>query len=176
MDVLFAPWRYTYIKSLSQEKDHKKCIFCEALRKKDEEALILVRRRHAFIIMNLYPYNTGHVMVVPNRHVSSFSPLSVQELCELSLLVETSLNALNEAFHPHGFNVGINIGRTAGAGIEEHIHIHIVPRWNGDTNFMPVIGGVKVIPQDVRETYKFLRPFFEKSLKIVQQKYQKSCL
>ena len=163
LDLLYAPWRYAYIVKASRGETG--CIFCEAVKKTDEEALILVRGKHSFVIMNIYPYNTGHVMVAPLRHVASLEELSDEELLEISRMVKLSLRAIREALNPHGFNVGVNLGRVAGAGIEDHVHIHIVPRWNGDTNFMPVIGGVKVIPQDVRETYRALRPYFQRYAK-----------
>ncbi|BEP16966.1 HIT domain-containing protein [Pyrofollis japonicus] len=161
INLLFAPWRFTYIKSISEGKE-KTCVFCDAPRKSDEEALILYRGKKSYVIMNLYPYNTGHVMVVPYRHVSSVHELSDDEALEMFKLIKLSIKALKEVLNPHGFNIGINIGRVAGAGIDKHVHIHIVPRWNGDVNFMPVIGGVKVISQDVRETYKMLKPVFIK--------------
>ncbi len=163
LETLYAPWRYAYIVRAS--RGEQGCVFCEALRKSDEDALILVRGRHSFVIMNIYPYNTGHVMVAPVRHVASLEDLNDEETHEIMRMVKLSLKAIREALNPHGFNVGVNLGRVAGAGIEDHVHIHIVPRWNGDTNFMPVIGGVKVIPQDVRETYRTLRPYFQKYAK-----------
>jgi len=157
LPILYAPWRYTYIKSTVEEK-RRECIFCEAVRKSDDESLILYRGRHSYIIMNLYPYNTGHIMVVPYRHVPSIEDLTEDEILEIMLLTKAALKAIRKVYNPHGFNIGVNLGRVAGAGVEEHVHIHIVPRWNGDTNFMPVIAGVKVISQDVREAYKALKP------------------
>ncbi len=161
--VIYAPWRYRYIRDAASKPSKKAfCIFCEAPKKDDSEALILARGRYNFTIMNLFPYNTGHIMVIPYRHVSTLEELDDNELLEMMIMVKAALRALREALAPHGFNIGVNIGRIAGAGIEEHVHIHVVPRWNGDTNFMPVIAGVKVIPQDVKETYKLLKPYFEK--------------
>ena len=162
MDVLMAPWRFTYIKIVDRMKG---CVFCEAPRKSDEESLILARGKYSYVIMNLYPYNTGHVMVVPYRHVADIVELDERELSEMSYFIKISLKALREVYRPHGFNIGVNLGRVAGAGIEEHVHIHIVPRWNGDTNFMPVIAGVKVVSQDVRESYKALKPVFDRLLR-----------
>jgi ATP adenylyltransferase len=158
MDILYAPWRYTYIKSTIEKKENG-CIFCEAPKRSDEEALILLRGEHVYSIMNLYPYNTGHVMIVPYRHVADYSDLREEEALEMHYMVKAVLEALKKVLKPHGFNMGFNLGRVAGAGIDKHIHLHIVPRWNGDTNFMPVIGGVKVLSQDVRETYNALRPY-----------------
>lgn len=160
MPILFAPWRYQYIKS-TVEGTRKACIFCEAVKKPDDESLILYRGKKGYIIMNLYPYNTGHVMVVPYRHVASIEDLTDEEMLEMGILVKIAVRAIRRVYNPHGFNIGINLGRVAGAGVEDHVHIHIVPRWNGDTNFMPVIAGVKVISQDVREAYKMLKPAVE---------------
>jgi len=159
-ETLYAPWRYTYIKTFQDEKRSEECVFCEAPKKSDDEALILYRGRHAYIIMNLYPYNTGHVMVVPYRHIADYTSLTEDEAAEIHLLIKLSLNAIRKTMKPHGFNIGINLGRVAGAGIDQHLHVHIVPRWNGDTNFMPIIAGAKVISQDVREAYKMLKPAF----------------
>ncbi|WP_048061799.1 HIT family protein [Hyperthermus butylicus] len=162
MPVLFAPWRFKYIKS-TVEAEKQVCIFCEAPRKPDDESLILYRGKHSYVIMNLYPYNTGHVMVVPYRHVANIEDLSDEELLEMARLVKLSIKAIREVYRPHGFNIGINIGRVAGAGVDKHVHIHIVPRWNGDTNFMPIIAGVKVVSQDVKESYKMLKPAFNRA-------------
>jgi len=161
MDVLYAPWRFSYIKSTVSEEP-KACIFCEAPKKSDEEALILLRGEYVYAIMNLYPYNTGHVMIVPYRHISDYTELSVDEALEMHKMTIAVIEAIKELLKPHGFNLGFNIGRVAGAGIDKHIHLHIVPRWNGDTNFMPIIGGVKVLSQDVKETYRSLKPLAEK--------------
>jgi ATP adenylyltransferase len=160
LDILYAPWRYRYV--VRAARGEQECIFCTALRRSEEEALVLVRGKRSFTIMNLYPYNTGHVMIAPVRHVASLEDLDDEELLELMKMVKLAMKAIREALNPHGFNIGMNIGRVAGAGIEDHVHIHVVPRWNGDTNFMPVVAGVKVIPQDVRETYRLLKPHFEK--------------
>ena len=156
MRVLWAPWRYTYIKR-AVKGEEKECPFCRIQMMSDEEGLIVYRSETAMIVMNLYPYNTGHVMVMPKRHVPEFKDLTLREMLEMMLLVEAAIEGLRESLNPHGFNIGVNLGRVAGAGIEDHLHIHIVPRWNGDTNFMPVIAETKVIPQDVRETYHLIR-------------------
>nr|WP_236698111.1 HIT domain-containing protein [Pyrodictium occultum] len=163
MGILYAPWRYIYIKS-TVEKGSTECVFCTAPRRSDDESLILYRGSHSYIIMNLYPYNTGHVMVVPYRHVADITELAREELAEMTSLVQLSVKLLRRVLKPHGFNIGVNLGRVAGAGIDKHVHIHIVPRWNGDTNFMPVIAGVKVISQDVRETYKALKQALKEML------------
>jgi len=155
--VLWAPWRMEYIKS-SVEGRAAACVFCEAPKLDEEEALVLYKASKSYVILNRYPYNTGHLMVVPYRHVASLEDLDPEELLEISLLVKASLRALRRAYKPQGFNVGVNIGRPAGAGIADHVHVHVVPRWVGDSNFMLIPGGTKVIPQDLRETYKTLKP------------------
>jgi ATP adenylyltransferase len=135
----------------------KRCIFCEKLRKKkDEENLILYQTRYAFVMMNKFPYNNGHVMVVPKRHCLDLDELNDHELRELFQLLKGSTQILKSSLRPHGFNIGINIGRAGGAG-EEHIHFHIVPRWIGDTNFMPILGETKIIPEYLEHTYHRLR-------------------
>ncbi|MET1129239.1 MAG: HIT domain-containing protein [Thermoproteota archaeon] len=157
--MLFAPWRYKYVTSAaSKNSKNRSCVFCEAPEKDEEEALVLYKGKHAYIIMNLYPYNTGHVMIVPYRHVPSIEDLNEEELLEISMLLKAVIIGAKKALKPHGFNVGVNIGKAAGAGIEDHVHVHVVPRWEGDTNFMPVVAETKVIPQDPRDTYKLLKP------------------
>lgn len=137
-----------------KEKD---CIFCEKFKKKkDQENLILYQTRYAFVMMNKFPYNNGHVMVVPKRHCHDLDELNDRELRELFHLLKASTQILKSSLHPHGFNIGINIGRAGGAG-EEHIHFHIVPRWIGDTNFMPILGETKIIPEYLEHTYQKLR-------------------
>jgi len=154
MERLWAPWRIKYIK---MEKP-KGCIFCEKVKEeRDEENLILYRGENAFIIMNAFPYNNGHLMVAPYRHVPTLENLDDDELLEVFKLVNFSLKILRKVMKPDGFNIGVNIGRVAGAGIEEHVHVHVVPRWNGDTNFMPVIADTKVISEGLNETYKNLK-------------------
>jgi ATP adenylyltransferase len=138
------------------------CIFCEAPRMRDEDSLIVYRGERVYVILNKYPYNTGHVMVVPYRHVPSLEDLSEEELRELGLVVAKTLRVLREAYKPHGFNVGVNIGEAAGAGVAGHVHVHVVPRWKGDANFMIVTGGVKVLPESLDETFRKLKPLFDK--------------
>ena len=159
MQKIFAPWRIEYIKMEKMEE----CIFCELpLMNEDEKSLILYRGEYAFVIMNNYPYNPGHVMVAPYRHVAKFEDLKTEEAEDIHRLIALMLRTIKNIMKPHGFNIGMNIGRVAGAGIEDHIHVHIVPRWNGDTNFMPVIFDTKVIPQALRDTYKQLKKEIEK--------------
>jgi ATP adenylyltransferase len=141
------------------------CIFCDAAPPPDDSAqdsLVLVRGRLSYVILNLYPYNNGHLMVVPNRHFNTLADATRDELDELIAFTRDAEMALTEAYQPQGINVGINLGRAAGAGIIDHIHIHLVPRWAGDTNFMSVIGDTRVLPEDILETRKRLRPIFER--------------
>lgn len=155
---LWAPWRMKYIKGGAREAG---CIFCEAPKMPDDKALIVYRGERAYVILNKYPYNSGHLMVVPYRHAPSIEDLTDEESLELIRLVKVSLRALREAYKPQGFNIGVNIGEVAGAGIAGHVHIHVVPRWAGDTNFMPIIGGVKVIPQSLEDSYREIREAFK---------------
>jgi ATP adenylyltransferase len=139
------------------------CIFCtKPLEQSDAKNLILFRSVRSFVMMNRYPYNNGHLMVVPRRHVATLALATPQELAELMLLTQRAEMALTEAYRPQGLNVGMNLGRPAGAGVVDHLHIHLVPRWTGDTNFMSVIGEVRVLPEDLEQTAARLRPIFEK--------------
>jgi ATP adenylyltransferase len=137
------------------------CIFCNTS-EPGRGDLIVARGRVSYVILNLYPYNSGHLMVVPNRHVPSLASLNEDEQAELMRLTRHAEIALNEAYSPQGINVGINLGRPAGAGIADHLHVHLVPRWNGDTNFMTVVGETRVLPEELNETAKRLRPVFER--------------
>ena len=155
MERLWAPWRIGYILS---DKKEDGCVFCNAINSKnDEERLILYRSKHAFIIMNLYPYNAGHIMIVPNRHLDSPLKLTEEEQSDMFKLVNMGIDVIQKVMNPDGFNLGMNLGRTAGAGIDDHIHIHIVPRWNGDTNFMSTTSDTKVISEALKETYSKLK-------------------
>jgi ATP adenylyltransferase len=148
---IWAPWRMAYIER-SQRKAG--CVLCEKRASSDDAAnYLLYRGDRAYVILNLYPYNNGHLMIVPYEHVASLEDLEVETLTELMLLTKRSLASLREVMAPHGFNIGVNLGRAAGAGIHEHVHVHIVPRWEGDTNFMPVLGDTRVIPQMLEDTY-----------------------
>ncbi|MFC1925993.1 HIT domain-containing protein [Chloroflexota bacterium] len=154
MEHIWAPWRIEYI--LSQKPEG--CILCDKPNEqKDKENLILYRGKKNFVIMNLYPYNPGHLMVTPYKHTSNLEDLDDEELLELFSIVRRTTQVLKETFKPGGFNIGMNLGRVAGAGIDEHLHVHIVPRWNGDTNCMPVLTGTRVIPQALEETYEMLQ-------------------
>lgn len=158
MDILYSPWRIDYILS---EKE-KGCIFCSKPKADDDKGyLILKRGRHTYVIMNLYPYNNAHLMVVPYRHVSHLSALNDDELCEMIKMTQLSEQVLNQVYTPDGMNVGMNLGEAAGAGVADHLHIHIVPRWNGDTNFISTLGKTRVIPEKMEETYKKLKKVFD---------------
>jgi len=158
MEKIWAPWRMKYIESGEMDGE---CFLCAAENSSGDEAnLVLARNDNAFLIMNRYPYANGHLMAVPNRHTGDFEELLSDELTSVMTLVQAAVVALKAAVGAHGFNIGVNIGREAGAGLVDHVHVHIVPRWAGDTNFMPVFGEVKVINEDLRVTYEKLRPYF----------------
>lgn len=157
MEHIWAPWRMEYI----LKKKPEGCVLCEIPRQNNDEANhILYRGENNFIILNSYPYNPGHLMIVPYRHVASPEELTDQEIQEHGDIVRRSLGVLRQVFDPAGFNLGMNLGKVAGAGIAEHIHSHIVPRWQGDTNYMPVISGTRVIPEALAETYHKLEGKF----------------
>jgi ATP adenylyltransferase len=160
-DLLWAPWRMEYILRPKPE-DGSGCVFCtKAEKNEDEKDLILYRGETVFVIMNLYPYNNGHIMVVPYRHISTYGEMTEEERHEMSDVTAVCLDILGEKLYPGGFNVGLNLGRAAGAGIDDHIHQHIVPRWDGDTNFMPVLGHTKVLVDGLKETWSVLKKAFE---------------
>jgi len=155
MDVLWAPWRMEYILSANKEQG---CIFCPGQdRSADEQRLILYVGNKTMVMMNRFPYNNGHLLVAPVRHVRALDQLSPEETLDLMMTVKNCIAVLKAVMQPEGFNVGLNLGRVAGAGVEDHLHFHIVPRWNGDTNYMTVLGEVRVIPEHLRQTYKKLR-------------------
>lgn len=158
MKQLWAPWRMPYLK----EGQPKGCIFCVKTRRNDDRSnLILYRGRRTFVMMNLYPYSNGHLLVSPYRHVGSIEELDLPTLTDLMRITQRSIQALRQVFEPDAFNLGINQGRGAGAGIESHVHLHIVPRWNADTNFMPVLNDTRVIPEHLESSYEKLRPMFQ---------------
>jgi ATP adenylyltransferase len=156
MDTIFAPWRMTYIRG----EKAAGCVLCrDSLRGAE---LVVCEGKSGFIMMNRYPYTGGHLMIVPYRHVCRLGDLTPEEQLELFVFQDLSVRVLTEVMNPEGFNIGMNLGKAAGAGIDDHLHIHVVPRWVGDTNFISVIGGVRVIPEDVTGTAGQLRPFFDK--------------
>jgi ATP adenylyltransferase len=159
---MWAPWRMSYI---AAEHDHgyegPACVFCDMLSRTDDAAAyVLHRGRAAFVVMNLYPYNNGHVMIVPHAHVDSLRALPADVPAEIMELTRLTQGVIEERMRPHGFNLGMNQGRAAGAGIADHLHLHLVPRWSGDTNFMPVTADVRVIPDHLDATYALLRAGF----------------
>ncbi len=157
MERLWSPWRLAYVTGTSEAHG---CVFCEAQANEDAAPLVLFHGDTCYVILNLYPYNNGHLMVVPKRHVASLAQCTPAELAEMMELTRRAEIALTEAYRPQGLNVGINIGRSAGAGVVDHVHIHAVPRWTGDTNFMSVVGQVRVLPEELQETAHRLRPIF----------------
>ena len=155
MENIFAPWRMAYIQV---SKKQEGCIFCDFPREdNDEERLILHRGKKCFVIFNAFPYNPGHLMVAPYRHTADYETLCDEEMLELHRLGGTCIEVLKKVMTPQGFNLGINLGKVAGAGFDGHLHLHVVPRWNGDTNFMPVFAEVRVVAEGLRETYKRMK-------------------
>jgi ATP adenylyltransferase len=138
------------------------CVFCVAQNDRTSTSLILAKAESCFVILNLYPYNNGHLMVVPNRHIAALAEASREELAELMVMTQHAEVALTEAYRPDGMNLGINLGRPAGAGIPGHLHLHLVPRWDGDTNFMTVVGSTRVVPEEPAQTIKRLSPIFKR--------------
>jgi len=160
MENIFAPWRMEYI--LDDNKENG-CIFCNLpLEKNDKKRLIVARSKKCFVMLNAYPYNNGHLMVSPYRHIADYENLSFDELVDIHINVQKVIKMLKRVQNPQGFNIGLNLGKTAGAGFDEHLHVHIVPRWNGDTNFMPVLNDTRVIPQSLLETYKLFKEDWDK--------------
>ena len=157
MERLWAPWRIDYI--LNEKPSD--CIFCVSSdQEQDRERLILYRTGLSFVMLNRYPYNNGHMMIAPFRHTADMNELSIAEMLDMFATLRLCRNVLEKTAVPQGFNIGINLGKAAGAGVDDHIHIHIVPRWNGDTNFMSVIGDVRVMPENLQNTYEKLFPGF----------------
>jgi ATP adenylyltransferase len=167
MRYLTAPWREAYVRTVPAQRG---CVLCRAAKvRTDAAAHILVRGRHAFVLLNKYPYQPGHLMIAPLRHLASPEDATPALLGEMTALLRRSLAALRTAYAPHGFNTGMNLGRSAGAGVVGHFHLHVVPRWTGDSNFMPVIGGAKVMIEDLEATFTRLRPLFAARPKAVRR-------
>jgi ATP adenylyltransferase len=157
-DRLWAPWRLQYIEQAPKAEGETGCIFVDLPAANDDrQNLILYRGKAAFVMLNAFPYTNGHLMVAPFRHTNDITELDDQELLEINQLVAASVKWITAAYRPDGFNIGVNVGRAAGAGIPSHIHWHVVPRWDGDTNFMGVVGEVRVLPQSLEESYDRLR-------------------
>ncbi len=156
---MFKPDRLKYVRKMIKPEG---CVFCSALATGvGSESLLLHAGEHVIVVMNKYPYNPGHVLILPRRHVADLQDLSPEENSAVFAMVQTSVKILSEATKPAGFNIGANLGSTAGAGIPEHLHVHIVPRWNGDTNFFPLIAGTKVVVETVEQTFERLLPYFD---------------
>lgn len=164
MQRMWSPWRSQYIGTFKKPPKRKKkgqSLFTSALKARDDDRhLIVWRGQYCFVIMNRYPYNSGHLMIVPYRQTSTLQDLTLVELAEIMQTAQRAMKALDAVMHPQGYNFGANIGRASGAGVDDHLHFHVVPRWNGDTNFMPVLGDTKVISEDLRATMKNLRKLF----------------
>ena len=162
MQQMWTPWRMAYIRREKQPG----CIFCEMLGAEDDSGqLILHRSEMTFLVLNKFPYNNGHLMAVPYRHVDTLEALTAEEAVDMMALVSLGIRALRRSTNPEGFNIGVNIGKIAGAGVIDHVHTHVVPRWGGDNNFMPVLADVRLIPQDLNETYRELRAAVEEVLR-----------
>lgn len=158
MEKLWRTWRMEYIETAREREGG--CIFCDLPLGKAEDAMVLKDTGIAFAVMNLYPYNPGHVMVAPRRHTADLESLASEEMAEVGRLLQQAVDALKAAMTPEGFNIGMNLGRVAGAGVPGHLHWHVVPRWNGDSNFMPILGETRVLPELVEQTFEKLRPGF----------------
>jgi ATP adenylyltransferase len=157
---IWAPWRLSYVKDASKDIEEE-CIFCAKPAQDDDEANLIVHRgERSFVILNLYPYTNGHLMVAPYAHLGRLQELGSETLAEMMALAQRGMDRLEQVYDPHGYNVGFNQGRVAGAGVEHHIHMHVVPRWGGDTNFMPVIADTKVMPQSIEQSYEALKGAF----------------
>ena len=158
MDYLWSPWRYQYV---SQSAPDAGCIFCSmAAQHRDEENYIVYRAERNFLILNLYPYSTGHLMIAPYDHLPVLQELDADTVAEMMALAQRAMVVLEKKYNPHGYNVGFNQGRVAGAGYEGHIHLHVVPRWAGDTNYMPVLADTRVMPQSLEQSYEALKGAF----------------
>jgi len=165
MKKIYAPWRESYIKNTAQKPNEKRknidCIFCHQLNENDDEKFFILKRyKHCFTMMNLYPYNEGHLLVIPITHKKDLDSLASEERHELIDCVNIGINAVQKVLKPHGFNLGVNLGSAGGAGIPSHVHFHVLPRWEGDTNFMPTIGETKILSSDLKELYKKLKKEF----------------
>ena len=160
MEIMWTPWRMRYILQAKSSEKTEECILCEKMRctGNDKSSYVLHRGESCYIMLNLYPYTNGHIMVVPYCHEGDLTRLDDKSLCELGVLTRASVAALKRLLQPTGFNIGMNMGRVAGAGVTDHVHMHVVPRWSGDSNFMTVLGGTRMIPEDLDMTYEKLLP------------------
>ncbi len=161
MSYIAAPWRQEYVRGL--DRAGKGCLFCRAAGDQDDEVFyVLYRGRHNFILLNKYPYTAGHLMIAPYRHSAAYDRASKASTDEMADLIKTSLKVLGRVYKPHGFNTGMNLGKSAGAGVADHYHCHVICRWTGDSNFMPLVGRTKVVIEDLDTTYARLRPLFQR--------------
>lgn len=157
MDRLFTPWRRSYVSSLNKPST---CVLCEVAKADDRQSRVLLRENGWYVVLNKYPYTTGHMMLVAERHVGSLEELDERETKSQSGLLALCEHALREVYHPHGLNVGLNLGRSAGAGVKGHLHWHVLPRWEGDANFVSIVGDTRVLPETLEESYQRLLPCF----------------
>jgi ATP adenylyltransferase len=158
---IWAPWRLAYVKGAGKDGEEE-CIFCAKPRQEDDEANLIVHRgQHSLVMLNRFPYTNGHLMVAPYEHTGRLQDLPAETVAEVMALAQRGMERLEQVYEPQGYNVGFNQGRVAGAGVEHHIHMHVVPRWGGDTNFMPVIADARVMPQSLEESYEALRGGFD---------------
>jgi ATP adenylyltransferase len=159
MDRLWTPWRFEYLRTAEQAVE---CVFCQVLQEaRDAENFLLYRGQHAFVLLNLFPYTSGHLLCIANRHIASLGDAFPEELHEIIDLSQRSESAIRQEYHPNGYNLGFNIGRAAGAGVEHHLHMHVLPRWVGDSNFVSVVGETRVLPEELPVTYERLLPYFK---------------
>jgi len=158
---IWAPWRLAYVKDASKDSEQE-CIFCAKPGQGEDEANLIVHRaERCFVILNLFPYTNGHLMVAPYEHIATLAEIEAATIAEMMALAQRAMTILEDVYSPHGYNVGFNQGRVAGAGVEHHIHMHVVPRWGGDTNFMPVLADTRVMPQSLEQSYESLRGRFD---------------
>ena len=160
MKHLWSPWRMKYIR---RKRKSGGCVFCDAISiNDDDKSLVVTRGKHAYVIMNKFPYTSGHILVVPYVHVDKFEKLDTETYTEIMLLIRRSIETIDKVYQPDGYNLGANLGTVAGAGIADHIHFHIVPRWIGDTNYMTAVGNTRVLPEELQDTYKKLKSTWPK--------------
>ncbi len=158
MDRLWTPWRFDYIRTADQDP---RCVFCRLLEEPADDANFLLFRGHAaYVILNRFPYTSGHLLIVPNRHIASLGESRPEELHEIIGLARRCEDALRREYRPEGFNMGFNLGRAAGAGVAHHLHMHVLPRWSGDSNFVSVVGETRVLPEELPATHRRLKPYF----------------
>ncbi|HEY7914540.1 MAG TPA: HIT domain-containing protein [Blastocatellia bacterium] len=157
MEHIWSPWRYRYIATADRETT---CVFCRILQGEDEKNFVVHRAKHNFVVLNLFPYTSGHLMIVPYEHVASLAQVSSEVTAEMMELAKQSQVAIEAEYNPDGFNIGMNLGRSAGAGVADHLHLHVVPRWAGDANFVSIIGETRVLPEELATTFEKLKKRF----------------